>query len=95
MTGDRPDARELAAGLEAELRALAADAPGPVRMRLLVAAHAAGLLARDGGALAAGDHELAAAIRAGEHDAALPELARRLRAQVAARVDVSSPGYRR
>ena len=76
---DRPDARELASALQAELRALAAEAPPALRMRLLVAAHAAGLLARDEGARDAENAELAAAIRAGAHDDDLRALARRLR----------------
>ena len=75
---DRPDDRELAAALHLELRTLAADAPPALRMRLLVAAHAAGLLTTDEGARDAEDPELATAIRAGAHDHELLALARRL-----------------
>lgn len=93
---DRPDARELATALEAELRGLANAAPRELRMRLLVAAHAAGLLAREGGAVREGDDPvLAAELRAGAHDADLPAVAARLRDEVGRRLAVASPGYGR
>jgi flavin-binding protein dodecin len=75
---DRPDDRELASALERELRTLADQGPRELRMRLLVTAHAAGLLAapeRDGDR---DDPDLAAAIRAGRHDHELAAVAARL-----------------
>jgi hypothetical protein len=91
---DHPDAHELCVALETELRDLAGVAPSEFRMRLLVAAHAAALLAReDGVARESDDPQLAVALRNGAHDADLPAVARRLRAEVAARLNIVSPGY--
>lgn len=94
---DSPDATTLICALEAELRALAAQAPRELRLRLLVAAHAAGLIMRDLAPVdsvdASADLELVTAIRSGAHDEDLPALAVRLRAAVAARLDLAAPGY--
>ncbi len=94
---DVPDATTLSAALEAELRALATQAPRELRLRLLVAAHAAGLIMRDLASNESGetsaDLELVTAIRAGTYDEDLPALAMRLRAEVAARLAAAAPGY--
>jgi hypothetical protein len=93
---DHPNARELGEALATVLRELADQAPPDLRMRLLVAAHAAGLLARDDGAFQETDEPaLAAALRKGDHDTELPAVAARLRADVAARLRITSPGYAR
>ena len=44
---EHPDAGELSAALEEELRQISVLAPNEFRMRLLVAAHCAGLIKRD------------------------------------------------
>ena len=75
---DRPTNDELARALEQELRTIANEGPPELRMRLLVAAHAAGLLATEGDAQETDDPQLAEAIRAGQHDHELAAIARRL-----------------
>jgi flavin-binding protein dodecin len=76
---DRPTDRELAAALRSELRMLADSGPRELRMRLLVAAHAAGLLADGEPGGERDDPELADAIRTGREDDDLARLARALR----------------
>lgn len=94
---DMPDATTLSSALEAELRALAAQAPRELRLRLLVAAHAAGLIMRDLASIESNetcaDPDVVAALRGGAYDQDLPALAVRLRAEVAARLAVAAPGY--
>jgi len=96
---DAPMAGDLAAALESELRSLAAQAPREWRLRLLVAAHAAGLLVRDTASSAAeqpGDGSaLVTAILAGDHDLTMPTLIAQLRTDVAARLAIAAPEYLR
>ncbi|HYF24466.1 MAG TPA: DUF6285 domain-containing protein [Baekduia sp.] len=95
MSADAPDAAALVAACAAEVAAVAGDAGGATRRRLLVVAHALALAGRDlaAGAAPAGDPALAAAIRAGRHDAELAQVATRLRDGVRARVEIAHPGY--
>ena len=94
---DRPDAHELLAALAAYLRDdLLPDAPAEHRFRVLVAANACAMLARETAPLApdrAQERALAAAIRAGGHDDRLRELARTLREEVRDKLAVAHPGW--
>lgn len=94
---DRPDARELLVALESYLRdeLLAAVAPEH-RFRVRVAANVCAILARETATMAPDRTEqlrLAAAIRAGEWDERLPELAAALREEVRAKLAVDHPGW--
>jgi hypothetical protein len=94
---DRPDAHELLDALAHYLRdELLPDAPPEHRFRVRVAANACAMLARETAPLGpdrAGQRALAAAIRAGEHDDRLPELAARLRDEVRGKLEVAHPGW--
>ncbi len=99
---EHPNAHELAIGLEAELRKIGALAPVELRMRILVAAHCAGIVIRE---LAAGDQAqppnnkfvdqelLVRQILAGEHDTELNSLCAILKDQVRDRLAITNPGY--
>jgi hypothetical protein len=94
---DRPDAHELLEALARYLRdELLPDAPPDHRFRVRVAANVAEMLARETRPLApdrAGLRALARAIRAGEYDDGLPELAAALREEVRGKLTVAHPGW--
>jgi hypothetical protein len=94
---DRPDAHELLEALERYLRdELLGVVPAENRFGVRVAANVCAILAREAAPLAPDRAEqaaLAAAIRAGEWDQRLPELATQLRAEVAAKLAVAHPGW--
>jgi hypothetical protein len=94
---DRPDAHELLAALELYLRdELLGVVPSENRFGVRVAANVCAILAREAAPLAPNRGQqaaLAAAIRAGEWDQRLPELAARLRDEVAAKLAVDHPGW--
>lgn len=94
---DRPDAHELLEALRSYLRDELLEAvPAEHRFRVRVAANVCAILARETAAPApdrTGQRALAEAIRAGEWDERLPELAARLREKVGARLDVAHPGW--
>jgi hypothetical protein len=95
-----PTASELMAAAAVEARSLADEVDAGARKRLLVLAHTTQLLARElasaetptaDGRFAA--RQLAAAIRAGEHDHELSAILARVRSEVRPRVEISAPGY--
>lgn len=92
---DRPDAHELLEALERYLRDdLLPDAPPEHRFRVRVAANLCAILARETAGLApdrAASQQLVAEIRAGAWDQRLPELATKLRPEVAAKLAIDNP----
>ncbi|MGV1048427.1 MAG: DUF6285 domain-containing protein [Solirubrobacterales bacterium] len=94
---DRPDADELLAALERYLREELLDAvPAEQRYGVRVAANVCAMLARESAGLAperAEQRALAAAIRAGEWDERLPELAAALREEVRGKLEIDHPGW--
>lgn len=97
-----PAVRELAVAAAVEARRLADEVDASVRKRLLVLAHTTQLLAREleaaessaaGGQLEAETVQFATAIRAGHHDHELGAVLARVRSEVRARAEVSTPGY--
>ncbi len=97
MTQDRPDAHELLAALERYLRdELLGAVPAENRFGVRVAANVCAILAREAEPLAPDRSEqaaLAAAIRAGEHDDRLPQLAAQLGPEIAAKLAIAHPGW--
>lgn len=95
-----PTASQLLAAASLESSSLADEVDVGVRKRLLVLAHTTQLAARE---LAAAETPVAdesgaarqftVAIRAGDHDHELSAVLARVRSEVRARVDVSTPGY--
>jgi len=94
---DRPDAHELLAALERYLRDdLLPDAPPEHRFRVRVAANVCAILARETVGLApdrSAAQRLVDEIRAGAWDDRLPELAERLRPEVAAKLAIDNPNW--
>ena len=97
-----PNAGELCAALEEELRQISALAPTEIRMRLLVAAHCAGLIKREEGtkALASGEETerakqtaLVNQILSGECDGDLSKVRTDMRDEVCRKLEVASPRY--
>lgn len=100
---DRPDASELAAAVAEFLTTIVRPAvPRELRFQVLVAANSCAQLAREA-ALAEAEPEhraareaqaqLAAAIRAGEHDERWDAVLAALRGEVRAKLAVAHPGY--
>ncbi|MBK7684645.1 MAG: hypothetical protein KA388_07030 [Rhodocyclaceae bacterium] len=99
---EHPDAGELSAALEEELRQISVLAPNEFRMRLLVAAHCAGLIKRD---LAAKAHEfqpemhgvdqtrLVQEILYGARDKDIVNLRTSMKDEVREKLAVANPGY--
>ena len=99
---EHPDAYELTLALERELRMISVHAPAEIRMRLLVAAHCAGLVKRELAAKAQRPQPevpgvdlagLVGEILCGEHDSDLAGLRASMKDEVRARLGVANPGY--
>lgn len=94
---DRPGARELLEAVAEYLRDLRSRAPADDTFPLAVAANACRVVAReqpdDDAAARERAAQLAAALRAGEHDAGLDDLVDPLRAQVRAKLEVANPRW--
>ena len=96
---DRPDAPELLTAVAQYLfEELLPHVPADQRFRVRVAANACAILAREweagpGRPDRAAQAELAASIRAGDHDDRIAETAAALRAEVAAKLAVAHPGW--
>jgi|SRR5688572_16531185 len=96
---DRPDAPELLMAVAQYLfEDLLPQAPAEERFRIRVAANCCAIVSREweagpGRPDRSAQAQLAAAIRAGEHDDRLAETAAELRAEVAAKLAVSHPGW--
>ena len=94
---DGPDAHELLVTVAEYLRDLRARAPAEDSFTLAVAANACRVVARelppDDPAPRARAAKLAAALRAGEHDAGLDALVDPLRAEVRAKLEVANPRW--
>ena len=95
---EHPDAGELSAALEEELRQISVLAPNEFRMRLLVAAHCGGLIKRDLAEFQPEMHgvdqtRLVQEILYGARDKDIVNLRTSMKDEVREKLAVANPGY--